>query len=119
MVVLAGVGAFALWPRPPRVTPGTISRIEFGMFRAEVEAILGPPGDYRDWPTRYEKIGPPEGMWFFAHELWWYDDGTLDVQFDETDRVRWSVLWPARRVDEGALHNLRWRLRRQWRRWFP
>jgi hypothetical protein len=115
---LVCIAALALWPRPDRVTPENYDRIHGGMTRAEVEVILGPPADYRNGPTRYEKYGPPEGRWFFQQEFWWYDDGTFHVSFDETDRVLWSRLHPARRVKEGALGNLRWRLKRQWRRWF-
>jgi hypothetical protein len=45
VMVAAGVGA--LWPRPSRVTGENFDRIEKGMSRAEIEAVLGPPGDYR------------------------------------------------------------------------
>jgi hypothetical protein len=119
LAALAVAGTAVLWPRRPRVTREKFDRIREGMTRADVEAILGPPGDYRNGPTRYEKVGPPEGLRLFRREFWWYDDGTFDVGFDGTGRIRWSVLFPARRVNAGALDNLRWRAKRQWRRWPP
>src|SRR5262245_23034627 len=53
LVVLAGLavvvaaGAVVLWPRADRITLENYDRIRDGMTRAEVEAILGPPGDQR------------------------------------------------------------------------
>ena len=52
LVVLAGLavvaaGVVVLWPRPDRITRENCDRIRPGMTRAEVEAILGPPDDYR------------------------------------------------------------------------
>jgi hypothetical protein len=46
-VLLLAVGGFVLWPRPNRVARENFDRIREGMTRAEVEAILGPPGDYQ------------------------------------------------------------------------
>jgi hypothetical protein len=46
LAVLA-VGVVVLWPRTDRITRENYDRIQPGMTRAEVEAILGPPGDYR------------------------------------------------------------------------
>src|SRR6516164_10518508 len=57
LVVLAGLAGLVaavvvvLWPRPSlRITLENCKRIREGMSRAEVEAILGPPGDYRTGP---------------------------------------------------------------------
>ena len=47
VVVLVGVAALVAWPWGERITPDNINRIMAGMSRAEVEAILGPPGDFR------------------------------------------------------------------------
>ncbi len=52
-LALASVAAFALWPRPNRFTREDYDRIHKGMTRAEVEAILGPPGDYTTLGTDY------------------------------------------------------------------
>jgi hypothetical protein len=62
LVTLAGVAALVLWPRADRVTRANFDRIRVGMSRAEVEAILGPPGDYRTGRTK-EESDPRELMW--------------------------------------------------------
>src|SRR5438270_353718 len=41
LVMLAGVAAFALWPRPDRVTRVNFDRLRVDMALAEVEAIFG------------------------------------------------------------------------------
>ena len=49
-IVLAA--AFVLRsPRADRITPENYARVQPGMTRAEVEAILGPPGDFRKGPS--------------------------------------------------------------------
>jgi hypothetical protein len=45
LAVVAG-GAVLLWPRPARITWDNYEAIRIGMARAQVEAILGPPGFY-------------------------------------------------------------------------
>jgi hypothetical protein len=60
LAVLVGVGAF-LWLRPNpalRITHENCDRIRAGMTRAEVEAILGPPGDYTTGPTSPKPTSP-------------------------------------------------------------
>jgi hypothetical protein len=54
LAVLVAVGLFVLWPRLDRITDENFNRIQEGMSRAEVEAILGPPGDCRAAPTTYD-----------------------------------------------------------------
>src|SRR5258708_730719 len=51
LIALVGVAAFVAWPRPDRVTRENFDRIKVGMSRTEVEAILGPQGDYTTGPT--------------------------------------------------------------------
>jgi hypothetical protein len=48
-VVAAAAVAIALWPQPASslMTRQNFDRIRQGMTQAEVEAILGSPGDYR------------------------------------------------------------------------
>jgi outer membrane protein assembly factor BamE (lipoprotein component of BamABCDE complex) len=55
LLALAGLalvvaGTFVLWPRANRITRENFDHIEKGMSRAQVESILGPPGDYRTGP---------------------------------------------------------------------
>jgi hypothetical protein len=62
--VLLAAGAFVLWPRPERITRENFKRIREGMTQAEVEAILGPPGDYCAFgqgirPTLRRLVGDP------------------------------------------------------------
>jgi hypothetical protein len=47
LAVVVAAGVVVLWPRADRVTRANYERIQIGMTRADVEAILGPPGDYR------------------------------------------------------------------------
>jgi hypothetical protein len=61
LLALAGVavlvaGALLLWPS--HSMREKFERVQEGMCRAEVEAILGPPGDYRTGPT----APPPEDL---------------------------------------------------------
>jgi hypothetical protein len=109
------------------------------MSRAEVEAILGPPGDYRsgpvliDWPGK--RSGGP-GMdeeevtdlrtrlmsTFGARRYllsWRTDRYVCDVTFNPASKVISKDSWEATRVEQGPLDNLRWRVKRQLRRWFP
>jgi hypothetical protein len=53
LLVLLGVGVRQVFflETNPRITKANFAQIKAGMSRAEVEAILGPPGDYRTGPT--------------------------------------------------------------------
>jgi len=42
-VTVLGVGGWLLWPRPTAITQANAHRIQHGMTRQEVEAILGRP----------------------------------------------------------------------------
>jgi hypothetical protein len=49
LAVVIAVGTVVLWPRlepPSRITQENCDQIREEMHQAEVEAILGPPGDY-------------------------------------------------------------------------
>jgi hypothetical protein len=57
LVALAGLAVVVvLWPPEDRITEANLGRIKEGMTQAEVEAILGPPGDYR---TGHGETGIP------------------------------------------------------------
>src|SRR5262245_4420095 len=49
-LLLAGIGAFLLWPRASPGRAKNFSRIQLGMSLAEVEAVFGPPGDHTTEP---------------------------------------------------------------------
>jgi hypothetical protein len=62
LVVLAGLavvvaaGVVVVWSRKDLITRDRYDRIQAGMTRTKVEAILGgPPGDYRTVPTEAEQ----------------------------------------------------------------
>jgi hypothetical protein len=56
LAVVVAVGVVVLWPPEDRITEANLERIKEGMTQAEVEAILGPPGDYR---TGHGETGIP------------------------------------------------------------
>src|SRR6516165_6941322 len=91
VVVAAGV-VVALWPSRERITQENFDRIREGMSRAEVEGILGSPGDYTTGPLNdpdgieipLSLLPPPSGV----ESAWWAADyGTVGVWFDEGGRV--------------------------------
>ena len=74
LAVLVAAGAVVLWPEPPsRITRENFDRVREGMTQAEVEAILGPPGDYRTrlgdtkfhegWLTDLDEYDPTIATW--------------------------------------------------------
>jgi hypothetical protein len=122
LAALAGAGTWVLWPRPDRITLENFRLLRVGMSRTEVEAVLGPPGDYRTVPTASE---PP----------WRVDDDRVDKEQYEEDfwagdgGVIWVLIGSRgvegknfianRKIPQSPLDNLIWWLRRQWRRSFP
>src|SRR5262245_5961030 len=55
LVSLFGAAAFVLRPQPSRITREDFDRIAPPMSRAEVYALLGPPGDYTTGPVTWGK----------------------------------------------------------------
>jgi hypothetical protein len=110
LVVLAGLavvvaaGVVVLSPqRPSRITPDNFDRIRDGMGHVEVEAILGPPGDYRTGPNWGDSeaayVAPPPT----AGIEWLADDGCRRVVFDRSGRVEFSYFEPSRRMEQTRL----------------
>jgi hypothetical protein len=60
-LVLVNAAEYVSIARPPGLTPKTYKQLP-GLSRAEVERLLGPPGDYRSGPTSYDMGGPPEEL---------------------------------------------------------
>jgi hypothetical protein len=150
LAVVGAAGAVVvLWPRAPsRITRENFDRICEGMSRAEVEAILGPPGDYRtghgetgstttgsfteymDWtPDPGPDIAPiPVLNWSRfpgqspeVPHLWasWLSDSfEIQIAIDHSGGVAGAEGYP-RRTTQGPLDSLLWHAKRQWRRWFP
>jgi hypothetical protein len=124
IAVLVAVGMVVPWPRPPdRVTQANCRLVSRGMALAEVEAILGPPGDYRTGPTIWDLNFPPvrfvnpDPTCEWVH--WDGDAASLSVTFNSQRKVLNTYYTPNQSLDKGPLDNLLWRAKRQWRRWFP
>ena len=137
LAVVVAVGVVGLWPRADRITRENSNRIREGMCRAEVEAILGPPGDYRTALGETEGVTPQAGA-----TVWRSDDDGIDRNptwrqgeragvwlgdtilvlciLDDSDHVKGILVLPRRTTQkQTAFENLLWRLKRKWRRWFP
>jgi hypothetical protein len=146
-VVAAGV--VVLWPQPQpssRITRENFDRIKVGMSRTEVEAILGPPGDYRTrlgetdgtdvigsppWQPDWVDYGPAIATWQplvsdtgeraipeTSAGVWICDSMEITIlSTDDSGRVYAAEAYARRSA--GALDNLLWRFKRQWHRWFP
>jgi hypothetical protein len=139
--VLVAAGVVLLWPPEDRITRENCDRIHEGMTRSEVEAILGSPGDYRTgrgeeemqeegWSPDNEGsiqrlAGWQEVIWAGGQNgglgrwgAWFGDSVEISVVVDVTDQVR-KVDRIARRLTQGPLDNLLWRVKRRWRKSFP
>jgi hypothetical protein len=118
---------FGLGLRSGGITNKEFQRLQLGMTMAEVEAVLGPPGDFATGPTHpvfgeYLRISastPDERPVFEARREWDGDQGAIYVDFDASDKVRRASFSPMRKDDIGLFDNLLWQAKRQWRRWFP
>lgn len=148
VLALVAVGAIT---RPPadRVTKENYDRIRGDTGLAEVESLLGPPGDYRTGPGETE---PPMRGSFLMSTLWTWipdaDDGRTSAGImpvsvrdgpaghkviyaawvgDEgqvhltivSDFVLFQSFDARRKVERGPLDHIRWQLGRYWRKWFP
>jgi hypothetical protein len=112
---------FVLPSASERITEANCGDIEEGMTFVEVVAILGPPGDYTTSPA--SALEPPAGMLpsEATTEVWTTDNCAMYVAFDvPRGRVmRNPIVMPVFRWEEqSAIELFRWRIERQWRRWF-
>jgi hypothetical protein len=133
LVALAGLavvaaGVVVLWPGRDRVTPENFDRVRAGMTRAEVDAILGPPGDYTTAPTEgvrvtrskdYPTFRAPGSESAYLQSCWLSDTAQAVVWFDYSGRANRGYYAPMRIKDETPWARFLWRAKRQWRRWFP
>jgi hypothetical protein len=53
------------------------------------------------------------------HQVWDGNAAEIQVLYSKTCTVKAAQYHDNIRRDNGALGNLRWRLQRQWHRWFP
>jgi hypothetical protein len=135
LAVLVAVGVVALWPQPERITRENFNCVQTGMSRADVEAILGPPGDYRTMLTEEpleetlrsvrKHPTPEEIAEVFAllqsdvkHEIWMGDRGDIRVSIGPRGIIE-SQFTATEKVEQSVRDNFLWRIKRQWRKWSP
>ncbi len=114
LAVVLAVGVVALWPESDRITLWNYQRLQGGMTRAEVEEILGPPGDFRT-ETKSPVYGPKWLKEPRTAEMWLTDDSVILVWFDASQRVKEK--WGHSRGDSTP-EPFR-TIKRWWRRCFP
>jgi hypothetical protein len=133
LAVIAGLavlalGAFVMWPRPDRITRENYDFINEGMTLAEVEAILGPPGDHTTGDTEANPFGdwrswrsPTTIVEFdgFSCGCWIADTVAIYVNFDDTGHVMTKYHYQNHKIEHGSIANFLWRAKRHWRQWFP
>jgi hypothetical protein len=111
-----------LWPRPNRFTPENYDRIHKGMTQSEVEALLGPPGDYTTMDT---DLGGTATMDVdhsggqYRPVVWRSERANVFVHLNPRGEVVGKGYFPVQAVDHGPLGNVLWRAKRQWQKWFP
>jgi hypothetical protein len=135
MLVVGGL-SFLTVPSNSRITAEKIGRIRRGMSRAEVEAILGSPGDYSNGPTNPASFtgltalppisspatapkGPAAGSEAVTWLGWQDDHWMVTVLFDPSGATKLIQCIPCERQPQGFFENLGWRAERLWKRWFP
>jgi hypothetical protein len=125
-LIFAIITLTILWSQRP-AAPSPITRENFhcireGMTLAEVEAILGPPGEHQtgeispDATLDYEMLGEPGNAGRSEH--WITDTAFVLIVFDASQRVSLRIFSVAKRSND-VTGNLWWRAERQWRKWFP
>jgi hypothetical protein len=119
-------------PQSSRITKTSFYRLGVGMSRAEVEAILGPPGDYRNSPTAFFLNDQPVDMALACRalplgfsdpgaktELWEGDEVFITVMFSSSSgKVMKCLSWEVKNRST-AIDTVLWRAKRQCRKWFP
>ncbi len=129
LVVIAAMNF--LYPHAPSrlFTREQFLQLGEGVTLAEAESALGcPPGDYTTTVTqpvaestdemRMNRFGYVDVP--FATEACWYSDTAMVyMRFDASGKATLVAFLPQRRASVNPLHNFVWRVKRQWRRWFP
>jgi hypothetical protein len=124
LAVLVATGVFVSWPQTDpasRITWQNFERIAFGVTRAEVDNILGRPGDFTTGPTRGGRGGgitsgrPRRGPCL----SWEANHATYSIGFDAEGQVCEKIWQDFEPVHLEPFPNFFWHVNRQWRRWFP
>jgi hypothetical protein len=109
----------------PLITRSDFERLALGMDARQVEAILGPSGDFtsRRSVGLMQDIVPCETSWPpppRAYQEWTTDEHYVLVGFSpDSGLVSQIEFGDTNLLRQPALDNLLWRAKRQWHRWFP
>jgi hypothetical protein len=115
-----GIAALLAWPQPDRATRENFDRIRKGMSRAEVESILGPPGNYRIDPQCLPSL---KQLWVEGSEHvtyledWITDSAWVSVALDEPRGVVGTRFIPLSGGEQGRLGSLLRRVKYECQRW--
>jgi hypothetical protein len=129
LAVVVAAGAVVLWPASAsRISQANYALIPESlgrgptMNRAQVEAILGPPGDYRTSPTLCQVpsywLNTPTTN-FTTLLLWEGDSAIICVHFTPSGFVFSKDLLENKLAESSPIETVLWRVRRQWHRWVP
>jgi len=104
----------------PEITRERCNKLSAGMTRSEVELRFGPPRDYRTGatsPTSFNTLvsrSADDPQSEDAYSLVWLTDNAfVMVFFDKKDRVAGVLYSDLTLIDQSALANWWWRLRRK------
>jgi hypothetical protein len=117
-------GAFLFWPGPNWITEENARRVRVGMNRSEVEAILGPPGDYRTVKTRAAPMILPMNTYGGDAPIeegrlhWRTNELLIKVILDKSGKVEDWFAIPQEPIEGSSLSNYSWWLKRKWWEWF-
>ncbi len=120
---VVALAAFVLWPRPTGVKWKQLDRIRRGMTLGEVEAIVGPPGNYQTGPstldlTFSDPTTQAHRRWGNPAVIWASDEAHALIEFDNSGRVsEWSFI-ATEKTSPSAGRDTLWRAKRLWRRLF-
>jgi hypothetical protein len=118
-VVVAAVSVALRSAPPSRITRENCARIHEGMTQADVEVILGPPGDYRARTTEPTSMSLVEWQAGSMSALWTGNEDWSLVTLDHDGIVTADGFFaPSSPEGVTALDNLLWRLEHQWYWWF-
>jgi len=91
LAVVVAAGVLVQWPAPTsRLTLENLGHLREGMTRAEVEAILGAPGDYST--GQLEFVGQPRSVRIEPSKESHGTDGSTYLQWADDAMVHWHQL---------------------------
>jgi hypothetical protein len=125
--VVVIVSAVVLVPRRSPISVENYARIQMGMTLPQAEAILGPPGDFRTGPTRFDLDGmfdfvvdpssPDEEM--LSQKRWTNDRAQVCLYLGTTSgRVVVKTFDPLLPAKPTLFEDLIGRAEQKWYEWF-